>query len=140
MYNFEARPVKEKITIAQGAYWVSAKQRRARLILATLEPEAPDSLARYGFMYAAITSAGRGGAPANPYINGVPAEYLTEPIARKTMADNPDLAKEFLDKVASDPVFAADGQARLAWWYQHSKYDPPGNGRYPIVRVWEKNW
>lgn len=171
MYDFEARPVKEKMTVAQGAYWVPAKQRRARLILATLEPEAPDSLARYGFMYAAITSGGRGGrggggggagrggaggggrggtttgaqtgrggAPASPYINGVPAEYLTEPIARKTMADNPDLAKEFLDKVASDPVFAADGQARLVWWYQHSKYEPPNNGRYPIVRVWEKNW
>ncbi len=121
MYNFEARAMKEKITIAQGAYWVPAKQRRARLILATLEPEAPDSLARYGFMYAAITSSGRGGggrgrggaggrgrggantapqaersggAPPSPYINGVPAEYLTEPIARKTMADNPDLAKQ----------------------------------------------
>lgn len=166
MYNFDARLVKEKITIAQGAYWLPMKQRRARLILATLEPEAPDSLARYGFMYAAISSAGgrggrgggrgagsggsggastgtqtgRGGVPASPYINGVPAEYLSEPIARKTMADNPDLAKEFLDKVASDAAFAADGQARLTWWYQRSRYEPPNNGRYPIVRVWEKTW
>jgi hypothetical protein len=70
----------------------------------------------------------------------MPGEYLSEPIARKTMADNPELAKEFLAKVASDPVFAADRTARLQWWYQHSKYEPSDNGRYPIVRVWEKNW
>jgi hypothetical protein len=70
----------------------------------------------------------------------MPGEYLSEPIARKTMADNPDLAKEFLAKVASDPTFAADRTARLRWWYQHSKYEPSDNGRYPIVRVWEKNW
>ena len=29
---------------------------------------------------------------------------------------------------------------RLAWWYQQSKYQPEDSGRYPIVRVWEKNW
>jgi hypothetical protein len=163
MFSFDPTPrlVKEKITIPQGAYWAPMKQRRARLILAALEPEAPDSFVRYGYMYAAIGFAGgrggggRGGAgggggrggtaaansgrgPAPP--GGMPAEYLSEPIARKTMADNPDLAKEFLAKVASDPAFAADRTARLRWWYEHSKYEPPDNGRYPIVRVWEKNW
>jgi hypothetical protein len=136
--NFDARLVKEKMTIPQGSYWVPMKQRRARLILATLEPQAPDSFARWGLMYAAFEGgggrggAGRGGPPV--------AEYLSEPIARKTMADNPDLAREFLAKVASDPAFAADRTARLQWWYQHSKYEPSDNGRYPIVRVWEKNW
>jgi Zinc carboxypeptidase len=143
--NFDSRLVKEKMTIPQASYWVPMKQRRARLILATLEPQAPDSFARWGLMYAAFEGgggggrggAGRGGAPAG----GPPvAEYLSEPIARKTMADNPDLAKEFLAKVASDPAFAADRTARLQWWYQHSKYEPSDNGRYPIVRVWEKNW
>jgi hypothetical protein len=192
MYNFETRLVKENITIPQGSYWVPMKQRRARLILAALEPQAPDALVRYGFMYSAIegaggrggggggrggavgAGAGRGGngaAPANAAAAGgarggnggggrggnggggrgagngctvpenvMPGEYITEPIARKTMADNPDLAKEFMAKVASDATFAADPCARLYWWYQHSKYEPSDNGRYPIVRVWEKNW
>jgi hypothetical protein len=169
MYNFDARLVKETITIPQGSYWVPMKQRRARLILATLEPQAPDSLVRYGLMYSAIEGAGgrggggggggRGGAGGGRGGGGagggaaaatrggatfpesvMPGEYLSEPIARKTMADNPDLAKEFLAKVASDPAFAADRMARLQWWYQHSKYEQPDNGRYPIVRVWEKNW
>ena len=146
--NFDARLVKEKMTIPQGSYWVPMKQRRARLILATLEPQAPDSFARWGLMYSVFEGgggrggggrgAGRGGAPTA----GAPpvAEYLSEPIARKTMADNPELAKEFLAKVASDSAFAADRTARLQWWYQHSKYEPSDNGRYPIVRVWEKSW
>jgi len=129
------------------------KQRRARLILATLEPQAPDSFARWGLMYPVFEGGGgggrgggrggAGGAPARGATGtGAPpvAEYLSEPIARKTMADNPELAKEFLAKVASDPAFAADRTARLQWWYQHSKYEPSDNGRYPIVRVWEKNW
>jgi hypothetical protein len=156
MTNFEARPVKEKMTLPQNSYWVPMKQRRARLILATLEPQAPDSFAHWGLMYTVFESAGgrgggggggrggggRGGAAAAAPTTGTPpvAEYLSEPIARKTMADNPDLAKEFLEKVAADPTFAADRNARLQWWYLHSKYEPSENGRYPIVRVWEKNW
>ena len=154
MLNFDARLVKEPITIPQGSYWVPMKQRRARLILATLEPQAPDSLVRYGYMYPVFEGGGRGGgggggrgagrggtgaAAANPAPTQ-PAEYISEPIARKTMADNPDLAKEFLAKVASDPAFAGDRSARLQWWYEHSKYQASDNGRYPIVRVWEKNW
>jgi hypothetical protein len=166
MYNFETKLVKETVTIPQGSYWVPMKQRRARLILAALEPQAPDSFVRYGYMYAAIETGGgrggggggrggagagggggrggaggggRGGATAIPE-SVMPGEYLSEPIARKTMADNPELAKEFLAKVASDPAFAADRMERLHWWYQHSKYEPSDNGRYPIVRVWEKNW
>jgi len=155
--NLDARMVKETITIPQGSYWVPMKQRHARLILATLEPQAPDSFVRAGMMAAAIeTGGGRGGGrgagsgrggPAGAGRGGagvpesvMPGEYLSEPIARKTMADNPELAKEFLAKVAADTTFAADRTARLQWWYQHSKYEPSDNGRYPIVRVWEKNW
>ena len=70
----------------------------------------------------------------------MPGEYLSEPIARKTMADNPELAKQFLAKVAADATFAGDRNARLLWWYQQSKYERSDNGRCPIVRVREKNW
>ncbi len=56
------------------------------------------------------------------------------------MADFPELRKEFEAQLAADPKFAADSRARLAWWFAKSKYEPEENGRYPIVRVWEKNW
>jgi hypothetical protein len=56
--NFDARLVKEKMTIPEGSYWVPMKQRRARLILATLEPQAPDSFARWGLMYQVFEGGG----------------------------------------------------------------------------------
>ena len=67
-------------------------------------------------------------------------EYLSEPIARRMMADQPELRKQFEQKLASDQQFAADPRARLQWWFEQSKYQPEDSGRYPIVRVWEKNW
>ena len=66
--------------------------------------------------------------------------YLSEPIARRMMADNPELRKQFEAKLAGDAQFAADPRARLQWWFQQSKYEAGDAGRYPIARVWEKNW
>ena len=61
MLDFDARLVKEQITIPAGSFWVPAGQRRARLILSMLEPDAPDSLAKWGFLNAVFEGGGRGG-------------------------------------------------------------------------------
>jgi hypothetical protein len=132
MLTVEPRAVKEKIFIPAGSYWVPMKQRRARLILSLLEPNAPDSIAAWGLLNSVFEGGGRGG-------RGV-GEYLSEPIARRMMADQPELRKQFEQKLASDQQFAADPRARLQWWFEQSKYEPEDAGRYPIVRVWEKNW
>ncbi len=137
--NFDAQLVKEKIAIPAGSWWVPMKQRRARLILSMLEPQAPDSLAHWGLLYSVFEGGGGGGGGRGGARGGV-GEYLSEPIARRMMADSPELRKQFDEKLAADPQFAADRNARLQWWYQRSKYDPGDTGRYPIVRVWEKTW
>ncbi len=129
MLNFDSKLVKEKIVIPAGSSWVPMKQRRARLILSMLEPDAPDSLAKWGFCNAVFEGRGEG-----------VGEYLSEPIARRMMADSPDLRKQFEARLASDPAFAADPRARLRWWFDQSKYAPGDGLRYPVVRVWEKNW
>jgi hypothetical protein len=136
MLNVEPRTVKEKIFIPAGSYWISMKQRRARLILAMLEPNAPDSIASWGLLNSVFEGGGGGGRGGR----GAVGEYLSEPIARRMMADQPELRKQFEQKLASDPQFAADPSARLRWWFEQSKYQPEDSGRYPIVRVWEKNW
>ncbi len=139
MLTVEPRTVKEKIFIPAGSYWIPMKQRRARLILALLEPNAPDSLASWGLLDSVFEGGGRGGRGGRGGTGGV-GEYLSEPIARRMMADQPELRKQFEQKLASDPQFAADPAARLHWWFEQSKYQPEDSGRYPIVRVWEKNW
>src|SRR3984957_15314948 len=135
MLTVEPRVVKEKIFIPAGSYWIPMKQRRARLILSLLEPNAPDSIASWGLLDSVFEGGGgRGGR------GGAVGEYLSEPTARRMMADQPDLRKQFEQKLASDQQFAADPRARLQWWFEQSKYQPQDAGRYPIVRVWEKNW
>jgi hypothetical protein len=128
--SFDAKPVKEKIALPAGSWWVPLKQRRARLIFSVLEPQAPDSFARWGLMNSVFETGFGGGI----------GEYLSEPIARRMMADNPELRKQFEAKLAADPQFAADSRARLQWWYQQSLYEPSETGRYPIVRIWQKTW
>jgi Zinc carboxypeptidase len=133
MLTVEPRTVKEKIFIPTGSYWIPMKQRRARLILSLLEPNAPDSIASWGLLNSVFEGGGGRG-------RGGVGEYLSEPIARRMMADQPDLRKQFEQKLASDAQFAADPAARLRWWFEQSKYQPEDSGRYPIVRVWEKTW
>jgi hypothetical protein len=135
MLTVEPRVVEEKIFIPAGSYWIPMKQRRARLILSLLEPNAPDSIASWGLLDSVFEGGGgRGGR------GGAVGEYLSEPIARRMMADQPDLRQQFEQKLASDQQFAADPRARLQWWFEQSKYQPEDAGRYPFVRVWEKNW
>jgi len=134
MLTVEPRIVKEKIFIPAGSYWIPMKQRRARLILSMLEPNAPDSLTAWGLLDSVFEGGGRGGR------GGGVGEYLSEPIARRMMTDHPEWRKQFEEKLASDQKFAADPRARLEWWFEQSKYQPEDSGRYPIVRVWEKNW
>jgi hypothetical protein len=135
MLTYDARLVKERISIPSGSYWVPMKQRRSRLILALLEPQAPDSLAAWGLMNSVFFSEGaRGGRGGRGGLDL--GDYLSEPIARKMMADQPELRKQFEAQLAADPKFAADPRARMAWWFEKSKYEQEENGRYPMVRVW----
>ena len=72
--------------------------------MAMLEPQAPDSLARWGLLNSVFEGGGRGGG-----IGG----YLSEPIARRMTADNPELRRQFEARLAADPQFPAAGRARL---------------------------
>jgi hypothetical protein len=128
--SFEERLVMEQMAFPPGSYWVPLKQRRGRLVLAMLEPQAPDSLARWGLMNPVFEGGSGGGT----------GEYLAEPIARRMMAGDAGLRKQFEDKLAGDPEFAKDQRARLRGWLDRSRYAAGDAGRYPIARVWEKKW
>ncbi len=130
MLNFDTATLgREKIAMPAGSYWVPMKQRRARVILALLEPLAPESLARWGFCNTALEDT-----------EVLAGEYILEPLARKMMDEDPALRKQFEEKLAADPQFAANPAARLLWWHHRSRFNEATVGLYPVVRVWEKNW
>jgi hypothetical protein len=95
-----------------------------------LHPAAPDALIRLGYAASIFQQTGRIGA--NP--------YLSVPIATKVAADHPELVAEFNAKLAADPAFAADSNARLTWWISRSSYQPSPANRYPVLEVWSKTW
>jgi len=130
LMDYTLNPVKEKILVPAGSWYVPLNQTRARLIMALLHPAAPDALIRVGFANSIFQQMGRIGA--NP--------YLSVPIATKVAEEHPGWLAEFNAKVAADPTFAADSNARIAWWISRSNYQPTATNRYPVLEIWEKNW
>jgi hypothetical protein len=130
LMDYTLTPVKEKIEIPAGSWYVPLHQPEARLIMALLHPAAPDALIRLGYANSIFQQMGRIGA--NP--------YLSVPIATKVAEDHPEWVKEFDAKLQADPAFAADSTARLTWWISRSNYQPSAANRYPVVQVWEKPW
>jgi zinc carboxypeptidase len=113
----------EKQPIAAGSLLVPVTQRLARLVLALLEPQAPDSLAAWGYFNACFEQKEQ------------MERYVAEQIAREMLAADPKLRAEFERTVASDPKFAADPTARLDFFLRrHSSWDARFN-LYPIFRL-----
>lgn len=109
--------------IASGSLLVPVGQRLARLILALLEPQAPDSLAAWGFFNACFEQKEQ------------MERYVAEQIAREMLAADPSLQKEFERGLAHDPQFAANASARLEFFLRrHSSWDARFN-LYPVYRL-----
>jgi hypothetical protein len=113
----------ESQPIAAGSLLVPVEQRLSRLVLALLEPQAPDSLAAWGLFNASFEQKEQ------------MERYVAEQIAREMLAADPALRAEFERAVAGDPQFAADPSARLDFFLRrHSSWDARYN-LYPILRL-----
>lgn len=113
----------ETQTIDRGSLFVPIAQPRARLLMALLEPRAPDSLAAWGFFNACFEQ--------KEHIE----PYVAERIARDMLAEKPELEREFTRRLAAEPEFAASAAARLEFFLRlHSSWDTRFN-LYPVFRV-----
>jgi hypothetical protein len=109
--------------VAAGAWFVPMRQRAARLIMHILEPEAPDSALRWGFLHAIFEQ--------KEYFS----DYIFEPLAGEILAKEPALKAEFEAELKKDPAFAANPRARLLWLFRRSPYFESGKDLYPVLRV-----
>jgi hypothetical protein len=99
-------------------------QRAANVAIQLLEPQAPDSLLRWGYLDA-IFEAKEFGEPR-----------VLEKLARDMMAKDPALKTEFEQKLHDDPAFAANSRARLNFFFMRSPwYTVQRVGAYPVLRV-----
>jgi hypothetical protein len=113
----------EPRAIAKGSLFVPIAQAKARLVMALLEPQAPDSLLAWGEFNNAFER--------KEYME----EYVAEDVARAQMAADPALAAEFRHKVETDEAFAKDPHARLDFFARrHASWDERFN-LYPVMRA-----
>ncbi|HZV65092.1 MAG TPA: M14 family metallopeptidase, partial [Telluria sp.] len=80
----------EPRAVGKGALFVPIAQPKARLVMAMLEPQAPDSLLAWGEFNNAFER--------KEYME----EYVAEDVAREQMAADPALAAEFKRKLETD--------------------------------------
>jgi hypothetical protein len=113
----------EPRALGKGALFVPIAQPKARLVMALLEPQAPDSLLAWGAFNNAFER--------KEYME----EYVAEDVAREQLAADPALAAQFAAKLANDPAFAKSAAARLEFFARrHASWDERLN-LYPVLRT-----
>jgi hypothetical protein len=120
--GFAAVDVDESVALEPGTVIVPMDQVGAAIAAHLFEPDAPDSLLRWGFFNAAFEQ--------KEYADARKAEQL----ARDMLAADPSLQDEF-DRALADPAFAANPQARLNWFYLRSRWADPRMNRLPVWRL-----
>lgn len=123
MPTFKTVPVREQRTFPAGSVFVPMDQAAARVAVGLLEPDAPDSFVAWGFFNAIFEQKEFG------------ESYVLEKMAREMMAKDEKLRKEFEQRVANDPKFAASASERLNFFYERSPYKDPFQNLYPVGRV-----
>ena len=114
----------ETVTYPIGSVVVPLGQTLSKVAIHWLEPEAPDSALRWGFFAPIFEQKETGEA------------YLLEKLVPEELAKSPDLRAEFELRVRTDPRFAADPNARLAFFYDRSPWWRAQKiGEYPVGRL-----
>jgi hypothetical protein len=124
--NWKVEPVRRTMTFPAGSALVYLDQPAARVALNLLEPDAPDSLARWGYLDAIFEQ--------KEYAD----DRVMEVMAREMMAHDPKAKEEFEKKLAADPAFAASAKARLEFFYDRTPYHDDHLDIYPIGRIFER--
>lgn len=128
----------EAISVAAGSLYVPISQARGLLAAHLLEPASPDSLSSWGVFNTAYEPSdyvtnyrrlelARWMHDADPRIRTLYGEVLFGRL--------PELRKAFDVRLAADPVFAADPDARLDYWTSALPPQDAQLGLYPVVRV-----
>jgi hypothetical protein len=108
--------------IVKGSLYVPAAQPHIALLMALLEPTAPDSFMSWGFFNAHLEQ--------KEYME----PYVAEEVARDMLKD-PQVKAAFDARLKADPAFAKNPEERLKFFYaRHPSFDEQLN-LYPVFRV-----
>jgi hypothetical protein len=116
------QPLRErrKMLWPAGSVRVPTDQQRGDLAMVLLEPQSEDSFFAWGFFAEILQRV--------EYCES----YLMAPLAEAMMASDESLRGRFAAKLAEDASFAADPDARLAWFYTQTPYYDDAYQLYPV--------
>jgi hypothetical protein len=119
-----AKPVAEKRTerFAPGSVRVTLDQPLGDLAAILCEPASPDSFFQWGFFNEVLQQT--------EYIEA----YVIEPMAERMLAEDPKLAQEFREKLASDEAFRGSAEQRRRWFYMRTAFVDERWKLFPIAR------
>lgn len=115
--KLDTAAVRERRRMPAGSVYVPAAQPAGKVLMHLLEPEAADSLLKWGFLHAVFEQ--------KEYFS----DYAFEPYAARMLEADPELRRQF--EAANLPP----GRARLAWLYRRSPYYERTKDAYPVVRT-----
>lgn len=119
--TFKIEPFDVRTTLPKGTIKVPLDQARAKLIVHLLEPEAPDSLVRWGVFNTIFE------------VKEYYEDYAMEPLARQMLESNSNLRAEFEERLRESD-FAKSPTARLQFFYDRSPYRDARLNVYPVLR------
>lgn len=113
----------EQVTFPSGALWIPADQPDFEVAVQLFEPEAPDSLLRWGLLSTVFERK----------------EYIgmsTLEVQARLMLEDEEVRAAW-QLALEDESFAADPRARALWWYRRTPFWDEQVGLLPIMRVLE---
>ena len=119
-YNTSVTEEQATINFRKGDYIVYTQQESLRYLIATLEPEAPDSFFNWNY-FDTILQQKEHFSP-----------YVFEDTAKELLASDNNLRTEFENLKASNEDFANNWYAQLNWIYEHSIHYEKAHMQYPI--------
>lgn len=109
-------------TFPAGSVRVPTDQPLGDVVVLLLEPQSSESFFAWGMIPEVLNRV--------EYIEG----YAIAPLADRMLAADPELKAEFEAKLTAEPEFAANGDARLQWFYERTPFHDDRYRLYPIAR------
>lgn len=123
MLTFKTTKISEKRRFIAGSVVVKLDQPMSRLAIHLLEPEAPDSLVRWGYFDTVFEQ--------KEYFE----DYAMAPIADEMLEKDASLGSEFKEWLRDNPEKANDARGRLDFFYRRSPYWDENKDLYSVARL-----
>ena len=122
-YDISVSKSEKNVRFRKGDYLISTNQDGFRYLMATLEPQAPDSFFNWNF-FDTILQQKEGFSP-----------YVWEDKALELLKNNPKLKQEFEQRKKGVTDFKNNWYVQLDWLHKQSKYYETAHLQYPVYRV-----